>query len=153
MKKFLPLLLALFAALAGVEYLRAPADSHAPATQEYANETYDEAGEALLQQAYEARRSDVQVQASGRVVKLLPDDNRGSRHQRFLVEMRTGLTVLIAHNIDLAPRVNDLAEGDTLRFNGEYEWNDKGGVIHWTHHDPKGRHVGGWLKHQGEIYQ
>lgn len=103
--------------------------------------------------AYEHRRSDIQVQASGTVIKLLPDDNNGSRHQRFIVRLAHGQTVLVAHNIDLAPRVASLREGDTIAFNGEYEWNEKGGVIHWTHHDPAGRHVGGWLKHLDKTYQ
>ncbi|MCQ8888523.1 DUF3465 domain-containing protein [Pseudoalteromonas carrageenovora] len=26
-------------------------------------------------------------------------------------------------------------------------------VVHWTHKDPNGYHVGGWLKHKGKIYQ
>jgi hypothetical protein len=84
---------------------------------------------------------------------MLADDNDGSRHQRFILEVAGGRTLLIAHNIDLAPRIAGLRAGDTVEFYGEYEWNDKGGVIHWTHHDPNGRHVDGWLKHRGRTYQ
>ena len=107
----------------------------------------------ILQAAYKHRQSDVQVQGEGRVVKILPDDLDGSRHQRFILQMSSGQTLLVAHNIDLAPRINALSKGDSVEFYAEYEWNSKGGVIHWTHHDPNNRHVGGWLKHQGITYQ
>ena len=107
----------------------------------------------LLLSAIEAKRSDVQLSGEGIVVKVLPDDTRGSKHQRFLLEVAPGKTVLIAHNIDLAPRIPGLREGDTVHFYGEFEWNDKGGVVHWTHHDPRGRHPDGWLKHRGKSYQ
>lgn len=107
----------------------------------------------LIEAAFNNRQSDVQVQGQGRVVRILPDDNDGSRHQRFILELDTGQALLIAHNIDLAPRLNELNKGDTVSFFGEYEWNSKGGVIHWTHHDPNHRHVDGWLKHRGKIYQ
>ncbi|HEY1042533.1 MAG TPA: DUF3465 domain-containing protein [Telluria sp.] len=103
--------------------------------------------------AYEDRRSDVQVQGSGLVSRLLPDDNDGSRHQRFILRLESGLTVLVAHNVDLAPRIDSLQQGDEVGYYGEYEWNGKGGVIHWTHHDPRGSHVGGWLRHKGRTYQ
>jgi hypothetical protein len=60
---------------------------------------------------------------------------------------------LIAHNIDLAPRIISLEAGDEVGFFGEYEWNDKGGTIHWTHRDPNRHHIAGWLKHEGRIFQ
>jgi hypothetical protein len=108
---------------------------------------------ASIKSAYENHQSDLQVKGSGIVIRILNDDNKGSRHQKFILKLSSGQTVLIAHNIDLAPRINSISKGDQVQFYGEYEWNKKGGVVHWTHHDPKGRHVGGWLKHNGTTYQ
>ncbi len=90
---------------------------------------------------------------SGTVIRILPDDQAGSRHQRFIIRLSTGQTLLIAHNIDIAPRIGNLSMGDTVAFLGEYEPNSKGGVIHWTHRDPKGLHAAGWLNHKGQMYQ
>jgi hypothetical protein len=109
--------------------------------------------ESTLRDAYDNRQSDIQVQGEGIVTKILADDLDGSRHQRFILRLSSGQTVLVAHNIDLAPRIGGLRTGDSVAFYGEYEWNPKGGVIHWTHHDPGGRHTAGWLKHGGELYQ
>jgi hypothetical protein len=87
------------------------------------------------------------------VTRLLADDNEGSRHQRFIIELKTGQTILISHNIDLALRIDSLEAGDEVTFFGEYVWNSQGGTVHWTHLDPKGRHVAGWVKHKGRVYQ
>ncbi len=106
-----------------------------------------------IESAYATQAGDLQVSSSGTVVKILPDDNKGSHHQRFILKLSNSQTVLVAHNIDLAPKITSLRRGDIVEFNGEYEWNSKGGVIHWTHHDPAGRHQGGWLKHNGSIYE
>ena len=103
--------------------------------------------------AFNEWKSGNQVQGSGMVIRILSDDNEGSRHQRFIVRLNTGQTLLVAHNIDLAPKISSLREGDTVSFNGEYEWNEEGGVVHWTHRDPQRRHVSGWLKHNGQMYQ
>jgi hypothetical protein len=111
------------------------------------------AGGQSISSAYETRTSNVQVSNTGIVVKVLLDDNKGSRHQKFILKLPSGQTVLIAHNIDLAPRINAINTGDSIEFHGEYEWNSKGGVVHWTHKDPAGRHEGGWLKHNGVQYE
>lgn len=107
----------------------------------------------ILSNAIEQQKNDVQVRGVGRVIKVLRDDVEGSRHQRFLIDIGDDRTLLVAHNIDLAPRVKDIRVGDDVFFYGVYEWNNKGGVIHWTHHDPRGRHIGGWLKHRGQTYE
>lgn len=70
-----------------------------------------------LMQAFDRRAEDTWVEAGGRVVRLLSDDHEGSRHQRFIVETGAGQTLLIAHNIDVAPRV-PVGMGDRVRFRG-----------------------------------
>lgn len=110
--------------------------------------------------AHDAQRSKVWVTVKGEVIKTLRDDTKGSQHQRFLIRLSQGPTLLIAHNIDLAQKV-PLQKGDTVWVRGRYEWNNKGGVLHWTHHDPKlGRKDGpkdgpkeGWIDHQGKRYE
>jgi len=114
---------------------------------------YAFANDTVLAAAYKNHKSDFQIQGRGFVIKQLADDNKGSRHQRILIRLASGQTLLIAHNIDLAPRVKALKEQDVIEFYGEYEWNKKGGVVHWTHRDPKNNHAHGWLRHQGKTYQ
>lgn len=110
-------------------------------------------GDSPVGRAFKNKTSDVQVEGEGLVIRILPDDLAGSRHQRFIVRFASGKTVLIAHNIDIAPKVVGLQKGDSVHFYGEYVWNEKGGMVHWTHHDPKGHHTAGWLKHNGRTYQ
>ena len=86
----------------------------------------------------------------GSIVKVLKDDTEGSAHQRFLVELSADTTLLVAHNIDLAQRV-PVQTGQNVTISGEYVWNNRGGVLHWTHHDPKGR-KGGWIELAGKRY-
>ena len=110
-------------------------------------------GSQVVANAFGEQRSGAQVTGEGVVIKILPDDDNGSRHQRFILRLASGQTLLVAHNIELAPRLASLEPGDSVAFSGVYEWNSKGGVIHWTHHDPGGQHQAGWLKHNGEISQ
>lgn len=111
------------------------------------------AADKAISSAYQAQQSGVQVGGEGVVDRVLTDDDDGSRHQRFILRLASGQTLLIAHNIDIAPRIEALRSGDRVAFYGQYEWNAEGGVMHWTHHDPDGQHVSGWLKYNGMVYQ
>jgi len=154
MRKIAPVIAAVTVlVLYGLDNLQDGGEVSQAPTEGSPAKTAPASGDGIIEAAYENRQSDVQVEGAGRVVKVLPDDNEGSRHQKFILELGSGQTILIAHNIDLAPRIPGLREGDSVAFYGEYEWNDKGGVVHWTYHDPQGRHVDGWLKHQGKRYQ
>jgi len=123
--------------------------SHDPATERSVTPHDD----SPIGRAFASGTSDIQVEGEGTVISTLSDDVDGSRHQRFIVQLASGQTLLITHNIDVAPRIAGLKVGDSVGFNGEYVWNEKGGVIHWTHHDPQGRHVAGWVIHNGKRYQ
>lgn len=146
MKRILPLVIVLAAFLV-VGYVER-SGTHAPAAQ-----TPADTGDSSVIAAFEQHSHGAHVQGDGTVVAILPDDTRGSRHQRFLVRVDSGPTVLIAHNLDLAPRLSPLQKGDRVSFSGEYVWNPKGGLVHWTHRDPAGRHETGWLKHNGATVQ
>ena len=106
-----------------------------------------------IERAFKDHQSNIIVTGRGQIVRLLSDDLQGTRHQRFIIKLASGHTLLISHNIDLAPGVSGLQKGELVDFRGEYEWNNKGGVVHWTHRDANGRHEDGWLEYRGKRYQ
>ncbi len=109
--------------------------------------------DGMIQRAFQRHLSHIQVHGKATVIKVLPDDLNGIRHQRFLLRLGSGQTLLVAHNIDLAARLPSLHKGSKIEFNGEYIWNEKGGILHWTHRDPGHRHADGWLRFNGKTYQ
>jgi hypothetical protein len=93
------------------------------------------------------------VQGGGEVVRILEDDREGSKHQRFIIRLASGRTLLVAHNIDVGQRVSGIKVGDTVEFSGEYADNAEGGVVHWTHRNLRGGgHPDGWLRLNGQTY-
>ena len=155
-KRFIAAAVVLLAAL-GWYYSR-PADQRPPIAQAAPGPrsgppvarpaSMDEAAKAY---ADEADGRLITVQAT--VERLLADDRDGSPHQRFVVRTASGQTLMVAHNIDLAPRLDGLRPGDTVALSGEYVWNNHGGLMHWTHRDPSGRHAAGYIEWQGRRYQ
>ena len=109
--------------------------------------------ESVLADAYAHRGSNLQVLVRGRVVKFLSDDIEGVKHQRMILELENRQTLLVAHNIDLAPRIPEAALGHVVYLYGEYVWNERGGLIHWTHKDPSRFHPDGWIQWQGRRFE
>ena len=151
--------LASFGILALYQYYQAPNNSQSPrSSTAIAAETRTSTGGSndYRQAIDQISRSQNDPNAKfwttvqGKVVKVLQDDRDGSQHQRFLLALTPDITLLVAHNIDLAQRI-PVQEGGTATVSGEYVWNNRGGVLHWTHHDPKGRR-GGWIEYAGKRY-
>lgn len=89
--------------------------------------------------------SKVHVTFSATVYKLLPDDTKGIPHQRFLLRLSNNTTVLIAHNTNLGTYLN-IKPGDVVDVSGEYIWNKKGGLVHYTHPATSTFRQGGFIK-------
>jgi len=92
------------------------------------------------------------IESKGRVIRLLPDDRDEARHQRMIVDIGGGETLLVVHSLEVADRV-PVGLGDRIEFRGIYEWNDLGGLVHWTHRDPMGEDDGGFVLHRKRRYQ
>ena len=75
-----------------------------PATEQRTGPLVDDP----IGRAFASRAKDVQVQGEGKVIRVMADDLDGSRHQRFIVELASGQTLLISHNVDIARRIDGL---------------------------------------------
>ena len=112
-----------------------------------------QADDAAIAADYHNHQSNVEVTADGTVVRLLADRTSSTgTHEQFIIKLSSqNLTVEIEHNISIGTRV-PVADGDHVIVHGEYVWNSKGGLIHFTHHDPQGTHEGGYIEDNGRTY-
>jgi hypothetical protein len=100
--------------------------------------------------AIRTHRSGQEVTVEGTVAQT-PHVSRSAtgRHEDFLIEVSSGAgeqqLIQVAHNIDIAPEV-PLEEGTDIIVRGELDIDRSGPVIHWTHHDPRGRHQPGFIR-------
>jgi hypothetical protein len=93
-------------------------------------------GNKIVTHAYKNHITDFHISVIGRVTKVLPDDTIGIPHQRFLIQLpQSNQTILVVHNLDYGKRLH-LEADDVMKVTGEYVWNQHGGLIHLTHHDP-----------------
>jgi Protein of unknown function (DUF3465) len=109
--------------------------------------------DAAIVTDFHNHQSNVEVTADATVVRLLADRTSSTgTHEQFIIKLSSGdLTIEVEHNISIAQRA-PLKVGDHVIVHGEYIWNAQGGLIHFTHHDPKGTHEGGYVQDGGTTY-
>jgi hypothetical protein len=75
-----------------------------------------------------------------------------AEHEAFDCRTADGTRLEIVDNVALAPRI-PVGPGDRIAVRGELV-HDEGRepVVHWTHHDPAGRHAAGWIDLAGKRY-
>jgi hypothetical protein len=100
-------------------------------------------------------RSGSEVTVEGSVVRVL-ETHGGTQgvHKRFVVAVRAGSAeqdLLVADNISIG-RTAPIQPGDEVTVKGELAIDPSGPVIHWTHHDPRGRHESGFVSYKGVLY-
>ncbi len=74
-----------------------------------------------------------------------------SVHEAFNVQTAAG-PLEVVDNVSIAPRC-PVQSGDRIEVCGEMV-HDPGRlpVVHWTHHDPSGRHADGFIRLNGRLY-
>jgi len=109
-------------------------------------------GNERLLNAFEQGRTGVWISGHGSVRQLIGDETiAGETHQRITVNIDDSLTILVRHSVEQSERV-PVTQGDTIAFQGRYDFNGRGGVVGHTHHDPEQPGAGGWIRHEGTTY-
>lgn len=110
------------------------------------------ANDQVIRYLSQARANHINVNGFGHVIKVFSDKTKSPIHQRFVIKLDDGQTLIIMHNIDVGKRINNLRVNDPIRFFGEYVWHKRGGVIYSTHKDPSHHHENGWIFRYGKKY-
>lgn len=91
-----------------------------------------------------------EVQLDATVVRVLGmRESRSGLHEGFLISS-SGVRILVEDNADITGPI-PLRSGERIRLQGQFECDD--GVIHWTHRDPSGRHIAGYVEANGKYYR
>jgi hypothetical protein len=116
--------------------------------------TTQTANDPAVCDAFRSGRSHVEVVADGSVTRLMGmQPGRVSPHEGFLFRLASGcdIVVRVEANTDFTGPI-PLSVGQHVLVKGEYEFYPLGGVIHWTHRDPRGRHENGYIAAGGQTY-
>ena len=107
---------------------------------------------SAAQRACATGAAHVEVHLSGTIARYLGTRySQSGRHEGFLVRTRDFAAPLkIEDNVEITGFI-PMRTGDSVELQGQYECND--GVIHWTHHDPSGRHLSGYVIVNGRRFQ
>ncbi|MGH7728205.1 MAG: DUF3465 domain-containing protein [Vulcanimicrobiaceae bacterium] len=119
--------------------------------------TGSDSGNGAIYRAWRSGRSHFEATADGAVARILGTrEGPSGRHEGFLVHLTGsaggGLTVRVEDNVDLTGPI-PLQDGEPVEVRGEYIYDSRGGLLHWTHRDPAGRHAAGYVRVDGRYFQ
>ena len=110
------------------------------------------AGQEQIIEAQESGRGLSFVEVKNvQVVQVLPDEVSANQHQKWMVKLANGRTLLCVYNIDITQRV-PIQVGDTVSMGGQYIFTHAGGLIHWLHADPRAERPNGYVDLNGTRY-
>lgn len=85
------------------------------------------------------------------IERLLDDDLKPPKHQRWIGRLSCGARILLVYNISLCERV-PVQVGDRIQVGGELLFTRGLPLIHWLHEDPKNRRPHGYVILNGRKY-
>ena len=105
-----------------------------------------------LVEVFNEGQTGVWISGHGTVTQLPPDDATPSPAQRIVVRINDNFTVVLRHALDHSERV-PAEKGDTVAFQGRYEWDARGGLVSFTYADEDQPGGGGWIELEGTRYE
>ena len=104
---------------------------------------------------YASQSSGNEVLVSGHVVALLGTrESRSGKHEGYLVKLNKNCDLLlkVETNTSITGPI-PFTHDEPIVLKGVYVYDPLGGLIHWTHHDPSGRHMNGYVIAGGKSYR
>lgn len=105
----------------------------------------------IIRAVNDRRRVNYVEGGSMTVTKVLPDDDYGRKHQKWMVRLTNGEVMQAVYNSDMCPEV-PVRVGDVIAMGGMFLWTSSGPMLHWLHHDPRGTRPDGYVYVNGKYY-
>ena len=105
----------------------------------------------IIRAVNDRRRVNYVEGGSMTVTRVLPDDDDGRKHQKWMVRLSNGKTLQAVYNSDMCPEV-PIKVGDVIAMGGMFLWTNSGPMLHWLHHDPRANRPDGYVYVNGNYY-
>ena len=113
---------------------------------------YDvEPGVHVVERAFYDKQSDLMVEVTGEIVRVVRPVKGNEGHQEFQLRLPNGQLLLVVRNTSAEDRI-PLETSDKVTVRGNYQWSELGGVIHGTQRDYSLDRMHGWIEHDGKKY-
>jgi hypothetical protein len=113
---------------------------------------YDvEPGIHVVEKAFYDQQSDLMVEVTGQVVRVVRPVEGHEGHQEFQLRLPKGQLLMVVRNTSAGDRV-PLESNDRVTVRGNYQWSELGGVIHGAQRDYSLDRMHGWVELDGKKY-